>query len=161
MIWRALTCSVFRVKAGWISCVQFSPFIFCHHEFLQGTWTPNNETEVWAVFLPTSKWPASFPASELLLTKADFWPCYFGVAACNPLCTVISAYMAVEGLASRLIWVSFSSLDWCTHARIKLPNKNPKMIMEVHYRVPSWKFAAASKDCCTSGCSYCLSKGVS
>lgn len=146
-----------------ILCPTLSPF-FCHHEFLQGEWTPNNESEVWAVSLSISKWPGSVPASELLPTETDSWPCYFGVTACIPLCTAISAYMAVEGLVMLLSWPasqsSFSSLVWCTQARIKLPNENPNLIMEVHFRVPSWRLAAATKDCCTSGGSRCLYKRV-
>lgn len=53
-----------------ILCPTLSPF-FCHHEFLQGERTPNNESEVWATSLSTSKWPRSVPASELLFIETD------------------------------------------------------------------------------------------
>lgn len=37
------------------------------------------------------------------------WPCYFEVTTSTPLCTVISAYMAVEGLAMLLSWPASQS----------------------------------------------------
>lgn len=49
------------------------------------------------------------------------WPCYSQLTACTPLCTAISAYAAVEGLAMLLSWPSsgteFPSPPWTAARR--------------------------------------------
>lgn len=110
---------------------------FCHHKFLQGEWTLNNESEVWAVSLSTSKWPGSVPTTE-----TDFWPCYFGVAVYIPLCTVIRADMALEGLAMLLSWPGSQSelpspLTGAHRQGSSCPRKTPRWFWRFITQCPS------------------------
>lgn len=166
MIWRTLMCSAFRGKARWISCVQLSLF-FCQHEFLTVRWVNTNLWK-WSIGSVITYFQAAWCcSSQWTLAHWDWFLALLLWGGC--LYPSLHSYQCLHGsggschapiLAGLPTWASFSSLDWCTQARLKLPNKNPKMIMEVHYRVPSWRLAAASKGCCASGGSHCLSTGV-
>lgn len=134
---------------------------FCYREFLQGVWMQNYGSIYYLV-----------PGGLALFHSVNSFrlilqPCYSELSACTPLCTAISVYAAVEGLAMLLSWPASRTelllLAWRVHAgRIRPPNKKtPTNCMGDHCKSPSWRFAATSKYYCVSGGSHCLHKGVS